>query len=87
MWPCSASFFPKASSIGPRRPHHVADLVFVIGISAVVYPAASLPIAARQNGARLIGVNPEQTDVSLMCDVRLLDNEGAILSQFLKERG
>ena len=63
-----------------------ADLFFVIGTSAVVYPAASLPIAAKQAGARLIEINPEQTDISLMCDVTLLGNAGDILPQFLKER-
>jgi NAD-dependent deacetylase len=64
-----------------------SDLFFVIGTSAVVYPAASLPIAAKQAGARLIEVNPERTDISLMCDVTLLGNAGEILPQFLKERG
>jgi NAD-dependent deacetylase len=64
-----------------------ADLFFVIGTSAVVYPAASLPIAAKQAGAHLIEVNPEQTDISLMCDVTLLGSAGEILPQFLKERG
>ena len=64
-----------------------ADLFFVIGTSAVVYPAASLPVAAKQSGARLIEVNPEPTDISFMCDVTLLGKAGDILPQFLKERG
>lgn len=64
-----------------------ADLFFVIGTSAVVYPAASLPIVAKQSGAKVIEVNPEQTDISFMADVTILGKAGEILPQFLKERG
>ena len=48
---------------------------------------SSLPIAAKQPGPRLIEVNPEQTNISLMCDVTLLGNAREILPQFIKERG
>ncbi|HYL99874.1 MAG TPA: NAD-dependent deacylase [Blastocatellia bacterium] len=63
------------------------DLFFVIGTSAVVYPAASLPIAAKQAGAKVIEVNPELTDISVYADITLLGKAGEILPQFLKERG
>ncbi|HEX5732721.1 MAG TPA: NAD-dependent deacylase [Blastocatellia bacterium] len=64
-----------------------ADLFFVIGTSAVVYPAAGLPILAKQSGARVIEVNPEQTDISFYVDVTILGKAGDILPQFIKERG
>ena len=64
-----------------------ADLFFVIGTSAVVYPAAGLPISAKRQGARVIEVNPEMTDISFVADVTLLGKAGEILPQFLKERG
>ena len=64
-----------------------ADLFFVIGTSAVVYPAAGLPILAKQAGARVIEVNPEQTDISFYVDVTVLGKAGDILPQFIKERG
>jgi len=48
---------------------------------------SSLPIAAKQPGVRLVEVNPEQTDISLMCEVTLLGKAAEILPQFLKERG
>jgi NAD-dependent deacetylase len=38
--------------------------MLVIGTSAVVHPAASLPIVALQNGAQLIEVNPAETPLS-----------------------
>ncbi|MFX0063729.1 MAG: NAD-dependent deacetylase [Candidatus Hermodarchaeota archaeon] len=34
-----------------------ADIMLIIGTSLEVYPAAALPIKAKNNGARLIGVN------------------------------
>ncbi len=64
-----------------------ADIFFVIGTSAVVYPAAGLPIAAKQAGARVIEVNPELTDISVLADVSLLGKAGEILPRFIKERG
>ena len=64
-----------------------ADLFFVIGTSAVVYPAAGLPILAKQAGARIIEINPEQTDISIYVDVTILGMAGDILPQFIKERG
>ena len=64
-----------------------ADLFFVIGTSAVVYPAASLPIVAKQSGARVIEVNPELTDISFLVDVTVLGKAGDILPKFIKERG
>ena len=64
-----------------------ATLFFVIGTSAVVYPAASLPIIAKQTGAKIIEVNPEETEISFLVDVTLLGNAGKILPQFIRERG
>ena len=39
-------------------------LILVIGTSAVVHPAATLPLVALRNGARLVEVNPEETPLS-----------------------
>ncbi|PYP88439.1 MAG: NAD-dependent deacylase [Blastocatellia bacterium AA13] len=63
-----------------------ADIFFVIGTSAVVYPAASLPILAKQTGAKIIEVNPEQTDISFLADVTVLGLAGEILPQFISGR-
>lgn len=39
-----------------------ADVVIIVGTSAQVYPAAQLPITAKQNGAFIIEANVEETD-------------------------
>ena len=94
---CGAAARPDVVLFGEMLPESVferaeeaarrADLFFVIGTSAVVYPAAGLPVAAKQAGARVIEVNPEMTDISCLADYTLLGKAGEILPQFLKERG
>jgi NAD-dependent deacetylase len=55
------------------------ELCFVIGTSAVVYPAASLPEIARAAGAYVVEVNPEATPLSRVCDEVLTGKAGDIL--------
>jgi NAD-dependent deacetylase len=56
------------------------DLCFVVGTSALVYPAASLPEIAKANGAYLCEVNPELTPLSDLCDVVLTGKAGELLA-------
>jgi NAD-dependent deacetylase len=55
------------------------DLCFVIGTSAVVYPAAVLPGIARSAGAYVCEVNPERTPLSNNCDEVITGNAGEIV--------
>jgi len=45
-----------------------ARTMIVIGTSALVQPAASLPLIAKRNGARLIEINPDETPLSDVAD-------------------
>jgi NAD-dependent deacetylase len=56
-----------------------SDVCFVVGTSAIVYPAAGLPAAAKQAGAFVVEVNPEATPLSNFCDVTLRGAAGEIL--------
>ena len=56
-----------------------ADLLLVVGTSAVVYPAAGLIEKARNAGASVIEVNLEPTPVSSAVDVGLYGKAGEIL--------
>ncbi len=58
------------------------DLCFVIGTSAVVYPAASIPEIARAGGAYLVEVKPERTGLSDLCDEVLTGKAGEMLPLF-----
>jgi NAD-dependent deacetylase len=40
------------------------DLLVIVGTSGVVYPAASLPQLARNRGASVIEINPDETELS-----------------------
>ena len=59
------------------------DLCFVIGTSALVYPAASLPEIAAQAGAYLIEINPETTHLTPFCDEVIRGAAGEILPKIL----
>ena len=57
----------------------LCELCFVVGTSAVVYPAAAIPEIARTAGAYVVEVNPERTPLSDSSDVVLTGNAGEIL--------
>jgi NAD-dependent deacetylase len=44
------------------------DFCFSIGTTSLVQPAASLPLMAVENGARLVEINPQETPLSLHAD-------------------
>ena len=55
------------------------ELCFVVGTSAIVYPAASLPEIARSAGAYVCEINPEPTPLSSRCDEVLTGKAGEVL--------
>jgi NAD-dependent deacetylase len=55
------------------------DLFFIVGTSALVYPAAGLAEIAKFSGAKLVEVNPEKTPMTAFCDFSLKGNAGGIL--------
>lgn len=57
------------------------DLFFIIGTSALVYPAAGLAEIAKFNGAKLIEINPEETPLTFVCDYSFRGKAGEILSK------
>lgn len=57
------------------------DLLLTIGSSLEVYPAAALPLEAKQAGARVVIINKEATDLDWTADLVLRGEAGAILSE------
>jgi NAD-dependent deacetylase len=55
------------------------DVLLVVGTSSVVYPAAALPAAAREAGARVVEINVEATPLSAAADIVLRGRCGEIL--------
>jgi NAD-dependent deacetylase len=60
-----------------------ADVCLVAGTSALVQPAASLPLIARQAGGRVIEVNPDPTPLSAVAHVALRGGAAAVLPALL----
>ncbi|MCB8924958.1 MAG: NAD-dependent deacylase [Ardenticatenaceae bacterium] len=59
------------------------DVFLSIGTSALVHPAASLPLLAIENSAFLIEINPQPTPLSRWADVTLSGAAGEILPLLL----
>ncbi|MEP6870331.1 MAG: NAD-dependent deacylase [Anaerolineaceae bacterium] len=57
----------------------LADIFLAVGTSAVVYPAADLPVMAKRRGAPLIEVNPHETALSDIADVIVRASAGVAL--------
>lgn len=55
------------------------DVCLVVGTSALVYPAAGLPGIAKDSGAFLTEINPEETALTPICDVSIRGKSGDIL--------
>ena len=58
------------------------ELCFVVGTSALVYPAAGLPEIARESGAYIVEINPERTPLSDLCDEVIQGKAGEVLPLF-----
>jgi NAD-dependent deacetylase len=58
------------------------DLFFVVGTSALVYPAAGLAEIAKYAGAFLVEINPEATPMTGFCDETIRARAGEILPLF-----
>jgi NAD-dependent deacetylase len=56
-----------------------ADAVLVVGTSAIVRPAAALPLVAQQHGASVIEINPDRTPLSRTAAVAWSERAGAAL--------
>lgn len=61
-----------------------ADVFFSVGTSAVIQPAASLPLEAKKTGAYTVEINKETTVISHLLDESILGNAGQILPQLIK---
>jgi NAD-dependent deacetylase len=60
------------------------ELFLTIGTSSVVYPAAGLSHTAKANGAYVVEINTEQTEVSHKVNETLLGKAGEVLPELVK---
>jgi NAD-dependent deacetylase len=63
-----------------------ADLFVAVGTSAVVWPAAGFVRLAREAGARMVEINPEETEASEWFDVHAREAAGSALPKLFPLR-
>jgi len=86
---CGGIIKTAVISFGQAMPEHemrraqdavlASDLMLVAGSSLVVFPAAGFPAMAKQNGARLVIINREPTDLDNIADLVLNTEIGPTL--------
>ena len=59
------------------------DLFIAIGSSLQVMPAAGFPVLARHNGARLVIINRDPTDIDQAADLVLNEGISEVLSALI----
>lgn len=90
---CSGILKPDTISFGQAMPEdkmtqaimHAGncDLCIVLGSSLVVYPAASVPVHAAKNGARLMIINRDETPLDSQADLVIHDSVCRALVQMV----
>jgi NAD-dependent deacetylase len=55
---------PQDAMWRSRQAASDCDLMLVVGTSAVVQPAALMPVYAKESGAKIIEINPESTPLT-----------------------
>ncbi len=86
---CGAPMRPDVVWFGEELPGDAVDeaseiartseVMFVVGTSAVVYPAAALPVITKNSGGMVIEVNTEPTDVSTYADLSIIGRAGEVM--------
>ena len=92
---CGSLLRPGVVWFGEMLPPHVleramrevevADAIIVAGTSAVVQPAASLPLIVKRNGGVVIEINPDETPLTSLADFSIRGKAGETLERLLEE--
>ena len=74
---------PPAAFEAAQKAAQRADVFLSVGTSAVVYPAADLPVLAREYGAYVAEVNVEPSAIARYIDETVLGPAGEVLPQLV----
>lgn len=72
---------PEAEMERAQEAALACDLMFAIGSSLVVYPAAAIPLLARKNGAKLVILNREPTEADEYANLVIHDEIGPVMTR------
>ncbi len=76
---------PQLVFANAQRKAEQSDICFVVGTSAVIYPAAYIPIEAKRHGSYLVEINIEETEISSYVDCSLFGKAGEIMPVILDQ--
>ncbi len=85
--PATISFGQAMPERETREAYHrssICDLFIVIGSSLVVQPAASMPLVAKRNGAKLVIINRDPTPYDEMADIVIHGQAGSTMASILE---
>jgi NAD-dependent deacetylase len=92
---CSGIMKPATVAFGQPMPERetgqaeikaaACDLFLAAGSSLVVYPAAQMPLIAKDNGAKLVIINLTPTPHDRYADIVIHDKTGPVLSQIVDQ--
>jgi NAD-dependent deacetylase len=74
---------PQDQFSGGETAAEWSDICFVVGTSAVVYPAAYIPQRAKRAGSYLVEINIEPTELSPFADYSIYGKAGEILPELI----
>ncbi len=75
---------PRQALAAAEEAARACDVFFTIGTSALVQPAASLPLIALEHGAVVVEINPEETPLTAHVTCSLRGPAGTILPELAK---
>lgn len=75
---------PQGALLHSHAHAEKADLILVMGTSATVTPASSLPLIVKQSGGKIIEFNIEQTQLTDVADVVLLGSTSKTVPALVK---
>jgi NAD-dependent deacetylase len=92
---CNGPLKPATISFGQAMPEReteeayhrssLCDLFIVVGSSLVVQPAASMPLVAKRNGAKLVIINRDPTPYDDMADIVIHGQAGPTMASILEK--
>ncbi len=75
---------PQDAMWRSRQAASDCDLMLVVGTSAVVQPAALMPVYAKETGAKIVEINPERTPLTAeISDYLIMGKAGEVMNQII----
>ncbi len=77
---------PTEALLRSRQAAAACDLMLVVGTSAVVQPAALMPVIAKDSGARVVEINPEKTPLTgEISDYLIMGGAGEVMNRIVEK--